>query len=212
MRNCAACREPQVRRETGTSCWRGRFHDVARRFPGRGTRSLLAAAQANRARARARCLAVLSRPQVTAALAQLDQAGESATARPPLRRFARKVLQQQHDKVRKQQRRLATLDTGEVHRLRIRVKRLRYTAEFFGGVFPAKATRAYVSVLRDLQDQLGAMQDATTFAKLASSRAFTRADPRARALLQGWCAAQAARQRDLAKGLERQPRFRPFWG
>lgn len=183
---------------------------MAQRFPGRGTRSLIAVAQASHAGARARCLAVLSQLQVSAALTQLDQAEEFTTTWQPLKRFARKVLQQQHDKVLKQQRRLATLNVDELQRLRIRAKRLHYTAELFRGVFPVKARRAYLSKLRDLQDQLGAVQDAATFARLASCRAFTRTDPRA--LLQGWCAAQADRPRDLVSGLDLKPKLRPFCG
>lgn len=187
-------------------------HNLAHRFPGRSTRSLLAVAQASRVRARAQCLAVLSRPQVAAALAQLDQVGERVAAQPGLRRFARKALQRQHDKVRKDLRRLTTLDAGGAHHLRVRAKRLRYTAEFFAECFPAKAARAYAAVLREVQNQLGARQDAAIFSRLASGPALKRADALARGRLQGWCAAHAdCQQRNMLAKLGQQPRLRSFW-
>jgi triphosphatase len=45
------------------------------------------------------------------------------------------------------------------HRLRIRLKRLRYACEFFVPCFPTSATRPYIRELERLQDILGELQD-----------------------------------------------------
>ena len=45
------------------------------------------------------------------------------------------------------------------HRLRIAVKKLRYTAEFMGGLYDAAAVRTFTEPLRRLQDDLGHAND-----------------------------------------------------
>jgi CHAD domain-containing protein len=45
------------------------------------------------------------------------------------------------------------------HRLRVRIKRLRYAAEFFAPAFPAQAVGAYLRPLRVLQELLGELND-----------------------------------------------------
>jgi CHAD domain-containing protein len=47
-----------------------------------------------------------------------------------------------------------------LHDLRKSTKRLRYLLECFGGLFPAKPHRSFVRQLKELQDNLGAHQDA----------------------------------------------------
>jgi CHAD domain-containing protein len=56
----------------------------------------------------------------------------------------------------------------ELHRLRIRIKKLRYASEFFGGLWPSRRTNRYLSALKDLQQVLGALHDATVAEKLVS--------------------------------------------
>ena len=66
-------------------------------------------------------------------------------------------------KVRKQGRWLLLLDVEERHELRKRIKKLRYAGEFFSTLFvaprQAKAARAYLALLAELQDALGALND-----------------------------------------------------
>jgi CHAD domain-containing protein len=58
---------------------------------------------------------------------------------------------------------LRALSTKKRHKLRIRAKNLRYAVEFFAGVFPgeetAKQREAALTALKELQDQLGALND-----------------------------------------------------
>ena len=54
----------------------------------------------------------------------------------------------------------------EFHRLRIRIKKLRYASEFFGGFWPGRRTNRYLSTLKDLQQVPGAWHDVTVAQKL----------------------------------------------
>ena len=73
-----------------------------------------------------------------------------------------------HDKVRRLGRKISKLDTAELHRLRIRIKKLRYATEFFGSIWPNRRTNRYLSALKDLQQVLGALHDATVAEKLVA--------------------------------------------
>jgi CHAD domain-containing protein len=65
-----------------------------------------------------------------------------------LENFRRKVL------------RRAKLESGKGrHRLRVRIKRLRYACEFFAPCFPPAQVAQYLKVLRALQDLLGDLND-----------------------------------------------------
>jgi CHAD domain-containing protein len=48
-----------------------------------------------------------------------------------------------------------------LHKLRIRVKKLRYAAEFLAALSPDPATESYLSALRGVQDEVGSFNDAT---------------------------------------------------
>lgn len=45
--------------------------------------------------------------------------------------------------------------------MRIRIKKLRYASEFFGGLWPSRPTKRYLSALQEPQQVLGASHDAT---------------------------------------------------
>jgi triphosphatase len=62
--------------------------------------------------------------------------------------------------VRRGGRRLDQLDVAGRHRLRIRVKRLRYAAEFFAGLFERPSReRRYRAGLEQVQEAFGALND-----------------------------------------------------
>jgi inorganic triphosphatase YgiF len=82
--------------------------------------------------------------------------------------FARDRLDRMHRQVRKRGRRLARLDAENRHRLRIKAKKLRYAAEFFGGTFGRTGRReAFLDTLGDLQDSLGQLNDIAVAPELA---------------------------------------------
>jgi CHAD domain-containing protein len=53
------------------------------------------------------------------------------------------------------------LDPPEIHRLRIRIKKLRYATDFCGGFWPNRRTERYLAALKDLQEALGEFHDTT---------------------------------------------------
>ena len=78
----------------------------------------------------------------------------------PVAPFAAEALNRLHRQVEQRARDLADLDAEARHHLRIRAKRLRYAAEFFPDLFPARRRRArYLKALERLQDTLGALND-----------------------------------------------------
>ncbi len=63
---------------------------------------------------------------------------------------------------------LIALDPHERHQVRIEAKKLRYGAQFFGSLWPREraAVKQLESALSQLQDELGALNDAATWAHL----------------------------------------------
>ena len=88
--------------------------------------------------------------------------GEGARRDQPVAAFGATALSQLHQKVCKAGRRLAELDPPARHKLRIKAKKLRYAAEFFGGAFGHKAERrrrSFLAALKALQESLGQLND-----------------------------------------------------
>ena len=79
----------------------------------------------------------------------------------PIESFAVEELTRRRRKVKKEGKRLAALNPAERHTLRIRVKKLRYAAEFFSKLFPGKKRRKreLLASLKKLQDALGDVND-----------------------------------------------------
>jgi triphosphatase len=77
--------------------------------------------------------------------------------------FAADELQRRSRKVRKRGKDLAHLSAKERHKLRIRVKKLRYAAEFFSDLFQKKSAarhqKRFTSALKLLQTGLGDLND-----------------------------------------------------
>ena len=126
----------------------------------------------------------------------------SADPAEPLTHFARRALRRLHKGLRKAAEGIDWRDAARRHRVRIRVKRIRYACDFFAGVFPARRTRPYLEALRVLQDILGDMNDIDVqrglLRRLAPRRSplgAVRAEAVARAAL-------AAREHELIAALE----------
>ena len=86
----------------------------------------------------------------------------------PLPQFAAAALAKTHRKLLNRGRDFETLSQTERHSVRIALKKLRYTIDFFGGVFdPERRTRFFKDLAR-LQEDLGSMNDvAVAEARLA---------------------------------------------
>jgi triphosphatase len=132
----------------------------------------------------------------------------------PLTDFAAGVLQRRHRKAIKRGRDLEDLDAGELHRLRIQMKKLRYAAEFFSGLYASKAADDYLSAIGKLQTLLGTLNDIASAQRMAQTirDASSGSALEGVGLLRGWCAAyaQATRER-LPKAWKRFQHCEPFW-
>ena len=86
----------------------------------------------------------------------------------PIESFAVEELTRRRRKVKKEGKRLTELNPAERHALRIRVKKLRYAAEFFSKLFPGKKQRKreLLASLKKLQDALGDVNDVAVQAGL----------------------------------------------
>ncbi|MGY3621093.1 CYTH and CHAD domain-containing protein [Bradyrhizobium sp. USDA 10063] len=109
----------------------------------------------------------------------------------PIEKFAANVLHRRTRKARKQGQHLDRLSPRARHKLRIRIKKIRYAVDFFEGLFPArreqKRLKRLSSHLKKIQDALGALNDFVAHRKMALAAALQapRRNGRARALAAG---------------------------
>lgn len=78
---------------------------------------------------------------------------------PPLRKLLVAPLRRLHSKIRQDAAQFSILDDEARHRLRRRVKRLRYAWELIGSLWPGKAVSKYLGNLQDTQAPLGELID-----------------------------------------------------
>jgi len=152
------------------------------------------------------------------ATAAASPAAGSAEAPPrfdaPVGDFASFALERRFRRVRKGGRRVPGAVPAERHRTRIAAKKLRYAAEFFAALYPAKRVARFVGALEDLQDILGALNDAAVVDRLLGEVAQGGAPIAAGVdgLVRGWVAAVA--QHELARYARAWNEFedaKPFW-
>jgi inorganic triphosphatase YgiF len=99
------------------------------------------------------------RPEGTPVLADGHSGERLADLAPELlRRTVRKAL--------RRGRRIRRRSPEELHDLRKSLKRLRYSVEFLSGLCGRKRTRAYLRACKDLQERLGAINDAALAAEM----------------------------------------------
>lgn len=126
----------------------------------------------------------------------------AARGEPVEQRAARK-LARRLKRIRKRAKHIAELDEKQRHRLRMRIKLLRYGAEFHETTFPGRQTarhrKALLAILEDLQDDLGEMNDIAVAERLFPGME-AGADKQLRKLL---CQAEAS-----ARKLQKT---KPFW-
>ena len=122
-------------------------------------------------------------------------AGRNEAASAPLARaqtleaFAARKVARLARKVSAAGAQCAWPDPAQRHRLRIRLKRLRYVCEFFAVCFKRKRIKRYLAHLEDLQDLLGELNDIETLRRLLAP--YSGADRRLQdAFIQGWLRAR----------------------
>ena len=128
------------------------------------------------------------------------------------RRVLRKRLQRLHKQVMREGERFESLDTESQHRVRKRLKRLRYLAEFVAPLFDAAdkgGAERYLKALRPAQDALGEFNDEAV--ALALYREATERDSRAWFAVGWFSARHAAGARACAKALGKIDKAARFW-
>ena len=99
--------------------------------------------------------------------------------------FAREALKRHRKQLIRRAEHLLELSAEERHRVRISGKRLRYAAEFFSPLFPAKRSKPYIQALANIQAILGALNDTATTEKILSQAA-DETNVEALAIIQAW--------------------------
>ncbi|MDQ3260523.1 MAG: CHAD domain-containing protein, partial [Pseudomonadota bacterium] len=112
-----------------------------------------------------------------------DPPDASETIRLP--EFARTALKRHRKQLIRRANHLLELSPEERHRVRISGKRLRYAAEFFSPLFPAKRSKPYIQELANLQGILGVLNDAATTKTILSQVAIEKND-QALAMVEAW--------------------------
>jgi len=136
----------------------------------------------------------------------------------PARDLASEALDRKLKQACKRAKNLSSLDIEDRHRLRIALKKLRYSAEFFAPLFPAKDVSSFLQRLSKLQDLFGTLNDAAA-AQTVVRRIVDHAGKRrnaefleAAAFVEGWHMGRIEPTWDKAK--KRWKRFvkaDPFW-
>ena len=133
----------------------------------------------------------------------------------PAQNFAAANLARLHRKVRKSGRHLMRIGAHERHLTRIELKKLRYAADLFGGLFEGRGKiRSYNRVAAELQEELGLLNDLTTAQELLARLDGSTPDKaRAIGIVLGWCAhAASADDKQLAKRWKNFTETKPFTG
>lgn len=136
-----------------------------------------------------------------------------------LPRTAERMLDRQVRRVRKRARVAKSEEEGDLHRLRIALKKLRYTAEFFAPLYPRKGVACYLQKLRGLQNHLGDLNDVANVRSVVGDLVRERGRKEddspmryAAGAMVGWYGAQVpGAVRQALKRYKKFKRVRPFW-
>ena len=125
------------------------------------------------------------------------------------RRLLADRLERLHRRIARDAKKFATLSGDDQHRVRKRLKRLRYLSEFAAPLFGRKAVKRYLDAMGDAQDALGTLNDERIAE--AAYRAQAAGQPEAW-FGAGWLAGrQPASIETCARALQRVGRAARFW-
>jgi triphosphatase len=152
----------------------------------------------------------LTTPRSVLAWAQLAPWRADADPGEPVARFARRALQRLRERVGADA--VDWHDAAQRHKVRVRIKRLRYGCECFAPAYPKRKVRPYLKRLRRLQQILGEMNDITVQRTLLRQLA---GDARLRKAAAALRAELAVRERGLsaaaARAWDELEARKPFW-
>lgn len=174
---------------------------------------LMRRAQAARRSVRSAVLALVRRPQTGADLLALHRRLDGLAGgrgKSGLVGFSAKKLAKLHAAVLAGAQDFAAQSPEQRHKLRIRVKRLRYALDYLGGLFGGH--RKFLACFEALQDELGALNDANTAMRfLAALNRDRRLDGAVVQLARGLQAGMQARLDASARRLREFSRLEPPW-
>ena len=140
---------------------------------------------------------------------------ESSRQQMPLKEFSRAVLDRQRARAVKRGKKVILLPDAARHKLRIAIKNLRYSVDFFGALFGRPRRRqAYIKKLSALQDLLGNRNDIVVArAYVEQLRSETGAEmERVLGFVLGWYAREAAvADEAIGKSRKKFKRADIFW-
>ena len=93
-----------------------------------------------------------------AVAAQREELAKSSRGRAP-KRSPRRLLARRAKRTLDDGHAIASMTQRERHQLRIDLRKLRYLAEFFAGLYPQRAARRYLRRIAAVQTELGALND-----------------------------------------------------
>jgi len=182
-------------------------------------------ARAESARDRAWALAAGSVSSVDFDLFADDVAALASSQLPLTRarrlpRTAERILDRQVWRVNRRGKIAKSQEEGDLHRLRIALKKLRYTAECFAPLYPRKKVVRYLQKLRSLQNHLGELNDVANVRAVVGSLVREKGKKEddsqmryAAGAMVGWYGAQVPGAiRHALKRYKKFKRVRPFWG
>lgn len=190
--------------------------------PAKGLRHLATVLEDRRAAAQEALQSALTAPRIAAFRIGfesfldnvLDGAAvvDAETAAQPVVQFAAGLLQRRRKKLRKLGREHDDLEVEALHDLRIRAKKLRYAIEFFRAAFGKKETRRFIAALAELQDCLGALNDADVGQRLTGDVLATPDRDPASAAIAAWFAGRQQLQlARLGDAWDEFDEIKPFW-
>jgi CHAD domain-containing protein len=185
------------------------------------------AAEAERRRAHQAAAAAIHSPRYTSALLRLLRwftarewraqpvSEQSALLMLPIGEAAPALIVRRHKALAKSLANFAELDAEGRHRVRIAVKKLRYTIDLLESLFPEEAVARFVRLLKPLQDELGRANDVRVAGELVAELHRSGGCPvidRAAGIVLGWHDRGLADDRPkLLKKVKKLRRARPFW-
>ncbi len=139
----------------------------------------------------------------------------------PARSLADRMLAKRLKRARKRAKNLENLSEPDRHRLRIALKKMRYSAEFFASLYPHHNAAPFIKQLGRTQDILGLLQDVAvarkTLTRLVEEPDGSLRGPRAdvsfaAGIIYGWHLDRAASAwKDAVKRWKRFSKTAPFW-
>jgi CHAD domain-containing protein len=92
-------------------------------------------------------------------VAALSQSRLPMAGGEKLKGVAGRLLQAAAKRARKRGRKARSLEEGDLHRLRIALKKLRYIAQAFAPLYAGRKVKPYLAALKRLQEELGHLND-----------------------------------------------------